>query len=288
MSAVQALAWRDIQLASPNDVHVWLVNTEDFSAGDALAEFKQHLEEDEIVRLNAYRFAHDQHRFLVSRWLRHCVLSHYLQGASLDCPNATTNRQRINVRHSPQGKPRLTHFNADAFGFSMSHSHPYVVMTVSHRTAIGVDMELLPDDAVRPDAWFGIASSFFAPHEVDSIKRMPVERQYRHFLEYWTIKESVIKACGTTLHHALSEVICDMSADSVLATVPASRVERTYTDLEIDQIQVLGACLVTVSAASFEPSPPLRTSVFSLHEGLQCRPLHYERIRRTSRARGEA
>jgi 4'-phosphopantetheinyl transferase len=44
-----------------------------------------------------------------------------------------------------------------------------------------------------------IADRYFSPHEVRALRALPPDRQRERFFEYWTLKESYIKARGMGL-----------------------------------------------------------------------------------------
>ena len=61
---------------------------------------------------------------------------------------------------------------------------------------IGVDVE----DAQRnTQATLDSLSSYFSVSETEELKRLPVDRQKQRFFDYWTLKESYIKARGMGL-----------------------------------------------------------------------------------------
>src|SRR5690606_16766306 len=52
---------------------------------------------------------------------------------------------------------------------------------------------------VRRRAPLDVADTFFAPAEVAALRALPLEQQPQRFFEYWTLKESYIKARGLGL-----------------------------------------------------------------------------------------
>jgi 4'-phosphopantetheinyl transferase len=72
---------------------------------------------------------------------------------------------------------------------------------VTHRRELGVDVENLRTREVSLD----IADRFFAKPEVDELATVPKERQQDRFFEYWTFKESYIKARGMGLSIPLGQ-----------------------------------------------------------------------------------
>jgi 4'-phosphopantetheinyl transferase len=54
-------------------------------------------------------------------------------------------------------------------------------------------------ESVRMPVDIQIADRYFALAEVAALRALPTEQQQHRFLEYWTLKESYIKARGTGL-----------------------------------------------------------------------------------------
>jgi 4'-phosphopantetheinyl transferase len=53
--------------------------------------------------------------------------------------------------------------------------------------------------SLRPPPSADIAERFFAPIEIADLANIPIERRHERFFEYWTLKESYIKARGMGL-----------------------------------------------------------------------------------------
>jgi len=82
----------------------------------------------------------------------------------------------------PQGKPYLSGTERK---FNLSHSGEYAVLAVSG-TEVGVDIEQ------HSERHMDVAKRVFQPEELEWMQEDPTERFYR----LWTLKESVMKACG--------------------------------------------------------------------------------------------
>jgi 4'-phosphopantetheinyl transferase len=79
--------------------------------------------------------------------------------------------------------------------FSISHTHSLIVLAVTRGRALGVDVE----NVCARDASLDIAERFFSPSEVATLAGAPAKEQRDRFFEYWTLKESYIKARGMGL-----------------------------------------------------------------------------------------
>jgi len=79
--------------------------------------------------------------------------------------------------------------------FNISHTHSLIVLGVTKGRALGVDVENFRAREVSIE----IADRFFAPQEVAALTAAPAQQQQYRFFEYWTFKESYIKARGLGL-----------------------------------------------------------------------------------------
>jgi 4'-phosphopantetheinyl transferase len=95
------------------------------------------------------------------------------------------------------GRPEIVNAQArDAeLSFNISHTHSLIVLGVTQRRALGVDVENFRAREVSID----IADRLFAPQEVTALTATPPQRQQYRFFEYWTFKEAYIKARGMGL-----------------------------------------------------------------------------------------
>ncbi|MBI3773022.1 MAG: 4'-phosphopantetheinyl transferase superfamily protein [Gammaproteobacteria bacterium] len=101
------------------------------------------------------------------------------------------NPAALQIRHTPLGKPFLSHFTH--CHFSLSHCGDNAVLAVAD-VPVGVDLEALP----KRD-WQGLAQHVLSDEELDHLRTQPMANQSRCLIEYWTAKESVMKACGLGL-----------------------------------------------------------------------------------------
>lgn len=79
--------------------------------------------------------------------------------------------------------------------FNISHTHSLIVLGVTRDRELGVDVENVSARRVSID----IADRFFAPEEVAALATIATDQQQYRFFEYWTFKESYIKARGMGL-----------------------------------------------------------------------------------------
>ena len=90
---------------------------------------------------------------------------------------------------------------AEKIEFSISHTAGLIVCGVRSKGALGVDIENLHS---RP-APLNIANAYFSAMEKEALSLLPPELQIERFFQYWTLKESYIKARGLGLSIPLDE-----------------------------------------------------------------------------------
>src|SRR5690606_16111721 len=95
---------------------------------------------------------------------------------------------------SRHGRPTIVGENLLNLQFNLSKSSGLVVCAITRDAVVGVDVE-----NIRRRAPVDVADTFFAPGEVAALRALPLEQQPERFFEYWTLKESYIKARGLGL-----------------------------------------------------------------------------------------
>ncbi|AKU93612.1 4'-phosphopantetheinyl transferase [Labilithrix luteola] len=168
---------------SNHEVHVHLADPAYFQADDGCrARALAILSTDELERFARYRLERDRAIYLATHWLVRTVLSDYEPTAPEAWRFAT----------GKYGRPEIT--GISTLRFNLSNTHGLVACAVCRRVDVGVDVErktgFAPLDA---------ADRFFAPTEVASLRGLPVTERSRRFFDYWTLKESYIKARGLGL-----------------------------------------------------------------------------------------
>lgn len=171
---------------SPGEVHLWFAVPDELREAELLARYRSWLAPHERDRLARFRFEKHRHEYLVTRALVRSTLSRYAPvppaewtfGANAyGCPHVAT----------PPALPRLR--------FNLSNTLGLVACAVALDVELGVDVE----DTERAGETVQIADRFFSPTEVAELRALPPERQRSRFFDYWTLKESYIKAKGKGL-----------------------------------------------------------------------------------------
>jgi 4'-phosphopantetheinyl transferase len=123
----------------------------------------------------------------MTRALVRTVLSRYAAVSPEDWVFSANAYGRPTIDNAAAREARLS--------FNVSHSDGLVVLGVTKDCALGVDVERVSSREIPMD----IANHYFAPTEVAALAEVPPYRQQYRFFEYWTFKESYIKARGMGL-----------------------------------------------------------------------------------------
>jgi 4'-phosphopantetheinyl transferase len=166
------------------EVHVWCADPAELDADDLQSAARSFITGGEARQLARFRFAQDRSTYLASRVLLRTVLSRY----------APVPPAGWRFAIGPHGRPEIAG-DQPALRFNLSHTHGLVVCAVSLQPSLGVDVEYTGGRAPLE-----IAEEFFAPGEASVLRAMPPDEQPRCFFEYWTLKESYVKARGLGLN----------------------------------------------------------------------------------------
>lgn len=151
------------------------------AAVEALAATLTATEQDWAARLAA---GGPRERFVAGRAFLRRLLSERLGVAPAEVP----------LRSGPGGKPELAVAGPPPFHFSVSHAGAVVLVALASGP-VGIDLEG-PRQLRRA---LEVAARTFARSELELLARLPSVARPRRFLEIWTAKEAVLKACGEGL-----------------------------------------------------------------------------------------
>jgi 4'-phosphopantetheinyl transferase len=171
----------------PREIHLWLTFLSDSRDDRLLSEYWALMDEAERVQAQRFHFPHDRHRYINTRALVRTTLSRYV---SLSPAN-----WRFGV--NAYGRPEIQNEGPgiDGVSFNITHTEGLVAVAVTRRAALGVDAENTRVRCIPMD----LAERYFAAEEVASLRGLPPEQRPDRSFEYWTLKESYIKARGMGL-----------------------------------------------------------------------------------------
>jgi 4'-phosphopantetheinyl transferase len=178
------------QVSLPADeVHVWRAFLDrPLASVESLLET---LSDEERDRASRYHCTAKRGRFVVGRGLLRTILARYLG----------IKPRLIAFRIGSMGKPVLDTPSA-SLHFNVSHSHELVLVAITRRGEVGIDVE-----RVRPFAnSLDLAERYFSPGECQTLNTLAPERRTEAFFHAWTRKEACLKALGAGISYGLDRV----------------------------------------------------------------------------------
>jgi 4'-phosphopantetheinyl transferase len=183
------------------EIHVWLSFCNEINDPLLLDFYLSLLSREEKQQQSRFHFSSLQRRYLVTRAMVRLVLSRY----------AFVRPEEWRFRVNEYGRPAvlMPHGEEEQIFFNVSHTTGLIVLAVARRRALGVDVENLEASEMPVD----VADRFFASSEVTALLALPSSQQQDRFFEYWTFKESYIKARGMGLSIPLDKFSFDFPSD---------------------------------------------------------------------------
>jgi 4'-phosphopantetheinyl transferase len=173
---------RGIGLLRPGMVAVWWMPTDQVGSADC-KRWLAILDRDERERADRFRFEWDRRGFIAAHALLRHMLAFHL-GRPAEAWQFATSRF---------GKPAIAEsLRVPDIDFNLSHTHDLVAAAVALHAAVGIDVEKI--DPAKAD--FAVAQRYFAPAEIEILRRTPSTEQAVCFFRLWTLKEAYLKATG--------------------------------------------------------------------------------------------
>ncbi len=163
------------------EVHVWQASLDQLSP--TVSRLTELLSEDERARADRFHFERDREHFIVGRGVLRIVLGRYL-GIS---------PEQVQFQYGDHGKPGLP--GNTPLRFNLAHSNDLMLLAVTLRHEIGVDVEYLH---LMPEAE-NIATRFFTKAENKALRNLPASQKLEGFFMQWVCKEAYLKALGDGL-----------------------------------------------------------------------------------------
>lgn len=185
---------------NPGQIHLWFVYFDEIQEESLLERYRNLLTEEERIQEKRFYFEKDQRRYLITRAMVRTVLSRYAQVE----PGQWT------FSKNAYGRPEIAQHHATGdLSFNISHTQSLIVLGVTWGCALGVDTENIQ----LREAPVELASQYFAPDEAAAIYDLPEEIQDQKFYQFWTLKESYVKARGMGLSIPLNEFGFDLERE---------------------------------------------------------------------------
>lgn len=198
-----------------NEIHLYFSFPEQISDPLLLQRYESLLTDDELTQMSRLYFARHRHQYLITRALIRSCLSSYFEVE----PTAWR------FGKNGYGKPEISFPDkAWPLHFNLSHCDGLIMCGITRDHDIGVDAE----DAQRATrSAFESLSSYFSAEEIEALNQLPPEQQKQRFFDYWTLKESYIKARGMGLAIPLDKFNFQFDADRLIGF-------RTHPELRDD------------------------------------------------------
>lgn len=180
----------------PGVAHLWYVfcdRVDPVRDAGLVAAYHRLMSPEEATQQARFYFPEGRHEYLLTRALVRSVLSRYEPVA----PEAWT------FVRNQYGCPQIAGPSSGAppLRFNLSNTRGLIACLVARGVDVGVDVE----DTERTSATVEIADRFFSPAEVRALNTLPEADQRARFFQYWTLKESYIKARGMGLSIPLDQ-----------------------------------------------------------------------------------
>jgi 4'-phosphopantetheinyl transferase len=169
-----------------DEAQVWYAWTAPCDVPEWRAAGLRLLDAAERARMDRFLFDHLKLEFLVTRVLCRTILSRYAAVAPAQWRFAANAYGRPEIDLPDRGID---------LRFNLSNTRSLVACVITRSCDAGIDVERTD----RHDETVEIADHFFSPAEARALRATPLERQRQRFFEYWTLKESYIKARGMGL-----------------------------------------------------------------------------------------
>ena len=231
-------------LVSPDVIDLWCVFYDRITDERLHRSYRSLLNEAERKQEVRFHFENDRRRYLQTRALVRTVLSRYAAIAPSDW-TFTTNAY---------GRPQVS--NTEALGaelsFNISHTRSLIVLGVTGGRALGVDVENIATRSAPID----VADRYFAADEVAELACTDVAQQHYRFFEYWTFKESYIKARGMGLSIPLDKFGFSYPSDTSVSLAVHPELGDDARRWLLWQFQPTPEYLVAMCAERTEGDPP--------------------------------
>jgi len=180
-----------------NEIHIWMTKPQELlGSEELLSRYSTLLNATEKVKQQRYKFAKDRHDALITRAFIRDLLSYYADISPQDWLFDKGEKDKPEVINAPL-----------PLRFNISHTKNLIVCAVTLRDDIGCDVE----NTSRSNDVLAIAERYFSKEETTELFSLPVEQQRNRFFDYWTLKESYIKAWGLGLAIPLADFSFDIN-----------------------------------------------------------------------------
>jgi 4'-phosphopantetheinyl transferase len=175
-----------------DEIQLWVVRQSEAGCAELLGKYRELITQEEYLKASRFRFDEHRNQYIITRALIRTVLSRY----------SGVDPREWRFGTNAYGRPHVTVPDVlPDLSFNIAHTEGLIVCACASSACVGVDVE-----RVRPDkAPLDVADRYFSPAEVAELRALPLAAQPERFFQYWTLKESYIKATGKGLSMPLDQ-----------------------------------------------------------------------------------
>lgn len=179
-----------------DEVHLWALSNDELLSDSLIDRYRRNvLSDDECQKEESLHTVEARRQYVVTRALVRTTLSRYTSHRPVE----------LVFDVSENGKPSLSpkHNLPEPIYYNVSHTSGAIVLAVAKNRMIGVDIEKLKERGITGS---GFLDRFFHADEARAIHSTVPRLRAAQFYQYWTLKESYVKAVGSTLPAAMKQV----------------------------------------------------------------------------------
>ena len=232
-------------ISDPTRIDLWCVFPRAISDQGLLQTYQSLLSDNERKQQQQFYFAKDRHRYLITRALTRTVLSRYTSIAA----------DKLTFANNEFGKPHIVNdlgLNQN-ISFNITHADNLILIGVTRECALGLDTENSQDRNISQN----LAEYSFAAEEVVDFLAQPTEFRQQRFFEFWTLKESYIKARGMGLSIPLKQFSFRLPREHAIEFAVDALQNDMPERWRFWQFRLAKDYLVAVCAEKINPTPPL-------------------------------
>ena len=184
-------------LISRSELHLWKVNLSEINKEnrDKFEIFSG----AELKRLRTFKFEKDRFRYEITHRMKRLILAKYL----------ASNPKDLDFTTGEYGKPVISEaFNSLDLQFNISHSHKLIIMAVTVKDAVGIDVQYHVE-SISIESLVEII--FSADEKIFFSSLTQQHEKMKAFYRCWTRKEAYLKAQGLGLTVGLSSISVDIN-----------------------------------------------------------------------------
>ena len=188
MKELGPLTWlspQDIIIPKSNEVHIWFIDIDIIHVDTT--NLKHFFSDKDIKKVQSIQTKDKKEKTIKRHFTLLKILSDYLH----------TEPSEIFLEYAEYGKPYLSSdCNKKNIQFNISNSWNHMIVGITLDNEIGVDIEKIRTSV----DYEKLIKRFFSEKEKEDFLQLDKDKQEQTFFQWWTMKESVMKAVGLGLY----------------------------------------------------------------------------------------